>query len=123
MRSHRFIVLDESYRESPFQQWLDSQLPPDSYRTTVSSFLCAAALCRRGMGITILPDYLLERQDLLVRLPTDAPIPGNNLWILSHPDSRDKVRVRIVRRHLQQRLIDRFGPVSVGDFLPQGSVG
>lgn len=106
---HRFIVMDSSYKESVFRQWLDERLSPETYRTTASNFLCAAALCRQDMGITVLPDYMLAEQDVLVALPTDEPIPGNELWILSHPDSRDKERVRIVRRYLYDRLLERFG--------------
>lgn len=108
---HRFIVLDKSYRTTPFYKWLDERLSEDSHCNVVSNFLCAAALCRAGMGITVLPDYMLENQTDLVSLSTHEPVSSNPLWILSHPDSRDSERVKLVRRSLYDSLVKRFGPV------------
>lgn len=109
--AHRFVVLDQSFRQSPFYQWLNSRLSVDSLCTVASNFLSAAALCRAGMGITVLPDYMLNNQAALVRLAIDQPIPSNPLWILSHPDSRDTERVKLVRQSLYTSLVKRFGPV------------
>lgn len=106
---HRFIVLDSSYKSTPFYSWLDDRLSSNSHCTVASSFLCAAALCCAGMGITILPDYMLKTRSDLVQLPTDEPISSNPLWILSHPDSRDTERVKLVRRFLYDALVQRFG--------------
>ena len=106
---HRIIVLDDSYRNSPFHRWLDEKLTLTTYRTTASNFLCAAALCRKSMGITVLPAYMLEHQNMLVQLPTKELIPTNDLWILSHADSRNTERVKLTRRLLLERLTTRFG--------------
>ncbi len=108
---HQFIVLDKNYRTTPFYMWLDERLSDDSQCTEVSNFLCAAALCRAGMGITVLPDYMLEARADLASLSTDEPISSNPLWILSHPDSRDTERVKLVRRSLYDSLVKRFGSV------------
>jgi len=113
--AHRFIVLDDSYRNSPFHRWLDDKLTLTTYRTTVSNLLSAAALCRTSMGITVLPDYMLEQQSQLVCLPTDGLISTNDLWILSHADSRNTERVKLTRRLLHQRLTIRFGDVPAVD--------
>ena len=105
---HRFIILDASYQSTPFYQWLDSRLSNNSYRTEVSNFLCAAALARAGMGITVLPYYMLENQSELTLLSIEEPVSSNPLWILSHPDSRDTERVKLVRRSLYEALVKRF---------------
>ena len=105
---HRFIVLDESYRNSPFYRWLDERLTLTTYRTTVNNFLSARAMCCNHMGITVLPDYMITSQLGLLQLPSDDLISGNDLWILSHPDSRNMERVKLVRRLLHERLAVRF---------------
>lgn len=103
-----FITLDESYRVSPFYHWLESRVSRMAYRTTASNFLCAAALCRSHMGITVLPEYLLNNQTQLVELATDEPIAGNDLWVLSHTDSRNTERVKLTRTLLYELLAERF---------------
>lgn len=107
--AHRFIVLDDSYSKSPFYRWLDERLTLTTYRTTVNNFLSARAMCCNHLGITVLPDYMLNSQNQLLQLSTDDFISGNDLWILSHPDSRNMERVKLVRRLLHERLATRFG--------------
>lgn len=107
--AHRFVTLDGSYAGVPFHDWLEARLPPEAARTTVSGFLAAVAVCRAGMGITVLPSYLLAELPDLVELPVTERIATNELWVLSHADLRDTERVRVVRRHLFERLSERFG--------------
>ncbi len=106
--AHRFIVLDDSYSNSPFYRWLDERLTLTTYRTTVNNFLSARAMCRNHMGITVLPDYMINNQNQLLPLTTDNLISGNDLWILSHPDSRNTERVKLVRRLLREHLVKHF---------------
>ncbi len=106
--AHRFIVLDDSYSNSPFYRWLDERLTHTTYRTTVNNFLSARAMCCNHMGIAVLPDYMINNENKLLQLSTDNLISGNDLWILSHPDSRNMERVKLVRRLLHERLAARF---------------
>jgi len=105
---HHFIVLGTEYRDVPFYQWLDSKLTDNAAKTTVSGFIYAYALCKAGLGITVLPTYLIDDDDDLVSLPDDASMPDNDLWMLSHVDLRDNVRVRMVRNFLYEKLVARF---------------
>lgn len=105
---YRFIFLDDSYSESPFHSWLENRVSKTAYRTTASNFLSAAALCRSHLGITVLPEYLLNNQKQLIELATDEPISGNDLWVLSHADSRDTERVRLTRKLLHELLSEFF---------------
>lgn len=102
--AHRFITLDQRYAGSPFHSWFEDRLDANANCTKVSGFISAVALCRAGMGITVLPVYMLKAFPDLVALPTDELIPTNDLWILSHPDLRDTQRVRLVKQHLYERL-------------------
>jgi DNA-binding transcriptional LysR family regulator len=101
---HRFVVLDESYSGAPFYQWFKKRIHNRAHCTTVSNFLCAAALAREGMGIAVVPSYMLSGEATLVALQTHGVIAPNDLWVLSHSDLRDTERVRVVRQYLYDQL-------------------
>ncbi len=101
---HRVIALNESYSSAPFYQWFDNQIGKQVRCTKVSNFLCAAALAREGMGITVLPSYMLAKEPNLVALATPREISSNDLWVLSHADLRDTKRVQVVRQYLYDEL-------------------
>lgn len=106
---HRFVVLDRSYAGTPFHHWLDRRLEPDTVCTTINGFLGAAAAARAGMGIAVLPAYMLAELPDLVELPINGEeIATNSLWILSRADLRDTERVRLVRRYLYEALAEFF---------------
>lgn len=104
LADHRFVVLNESYSSAPFYQWFDKQINQQGVCTKVNNFLCAAALAREGMGITVLPSYMLAKETTLVELPTKRDISSNDLWVLSHADLRDTTKVRVVRQYLYDEL-------------------
>ena len=92
----------------PFYDWLGARLTPDAHTIEVNNFLLAAAMCRSGHGITVLPSYMLDNDTELQALETDISIEKNKLWILCHSDLRDTERVRCVRRYLFDALSKRF---------------
>ena len=105
---HHFIRLVSSFQGMPFYDWLNARLTPDVHTLEVNNFLLAAAMCREGHGITVLPSYMLDNDTELQALKTDAPIESNKLWILCHSDLRDTERVRCVRRFLFDALSRQF---------------
>ena len=102
--NHRFITLNEAYSSAPFYQWLDKRITGCVSITTVNNFLCASVLAREGMGITVLPSYMLARETTLIELKTRDEISQNDLWVLSHADSRDTEKVRVVRQYMYDTL-------------------
>jgi DNA-binding transcriptional LysR family regulator len=104
LANQRFIVLNESYSSVPIYQWFDKCIDNQGKLTKVNNFLCAAALAREGMGICVLPSYMLAKEPTLVELPTKESISSNDLWVLSHPDLRDNGKVRAIRQFLYDEL-------------------
>jgi len=91
-----FVGYDESLRQVPQQQWLDSLTAgrPTVLRSNDLAGLYQAA--RAGLGVTALPYFLGNRDDVLVRLPAyDCPT-RRKLWLVLHPDLRRSPRVRAV---------------------------
>jgi DNA-binding transcriptional LysR family regulator len=101
---HRFIMLNDSYSAAPFYQWLEKKSKASTNVVRVNNFLCAAALAREGMGITVLPSYMLAKETTLQSLKTRDQISRNDLWVLSHVDLRATEKVRVVRQYLYDAL-------------------
>lgn len=104
VEDHTFVVLDESYSSAPFYKWLDARVKKNSIRYQVNSFLSAAALVREGMGISVLPSYMVEKNTGLVELKPATVVSSNDLWVLSHADLRDTEKVRVVRQYFYDEL-------------------
>ncbi len=51
-------------------------------------------LARAGMGLTMLPCFLGDRDLDLVRVPDTTPIPDRSIWLLLRPELRRTARVR-----------------------------
>lgn len=107
---HHFIMLDNSYAGSPFHRLITDRLHQETSCTTVSDFTNAVAMARAGMGITVLPSYILQYEPELVELPSEIQIPCNDLWLLSHAKLRHTDRIKLVKKllfkELQERLLD-----------------
>jgi len=102
---HSFIQLDSSFSHTTFHQWLDKRLNNMACDVTFSSsFIAAAALAKAGVGIAILPSYIIDQEDQLVELKINENIPASDLWVLSHVDLRDVEKIRVVRQRLHEEL-------------------
>ena len=63
-----------------------------------------AALRHVGLGITLLPSYMVDdASDLMILAVDDIPI-SNDFRILSHTDLHSTERVRVVRQRLYEEL-------------------
>lgn len=75
-------------------------------RVVFSSSLAMAVInaTAAGMGLTMMPCYLGDRDDRLVRV-TDTIEPLTlELWLLTHPDLRHTARVKALMAHLYTAL-------------------
>lgn len=62
-----------------------------------SSLESLVSAVRAGLGLTILPAYIGDRDPYLQRLPMDDVRHMADLWVLSHPDLRDNARLRAAK--------------------------
>lgn len=105
---HRYILLDDSFRGVPFHDWMTNIIGLHANVLEVNNFLLASAMCQAGLGITVLPSYMVDAEPLLQSLPTKEPIDNNTLWILCHSNLRDTERIRRVRRFIFEALSEQF---------------
>lgn len=102
---YSFVLLDESFAHTSFYQWFNKRLQGKARNITLtSSFIAAAALAKAGVGITLLPHYIIDQEDHLVELKVDENLPTSDLWVLSHVDLRDVEKIRVVRQRLNKEL-------------------
>ena len=102
-RIHRFIKLDETYDDYPFQKWLLGQLAPGDDVCTVNGLMAAYTMCRAGNGIAMLPRYMADDKDV-VKLPSGDPPIANDIWVLTHEDQRNTARIRAAKDFISEAL-------------------
>lgn len=102
------ISLDKSFSGTHFYDW-QPKSQVERQTTRVNGFLSAYQLCKAGLGVALLPAYILQHDPQLVELECDTVPEGNSLWVLSHADLRDSSKVKAVRHYLAEQLSEVFG--------------
>ncbi len=76
-----------------------------------NSLSIVANTIKRGQGLGLLPCFVGEMTDGLVRVP-DIPLrPDMEIWVLTHEDVRNNPRVRALMDHLYQAFSKRRGMI------------
>jgi len=99
-----WVVYDEAFSHLPEQRWLDETVRPARRAASASDGLGLLALARAGVGAAVLPCYLADGLDGLVRLTGRAPVVRREIWLLSHPDLRTVRRVADFAGWLRARV-------------------
>ena len=86
---------------------MDSHVPADQITTSADSFLTLQAMAALGHGITVLPCFVGDGDERLVRLPRAMPKLSAPLWVAHHIDAVETQQIRIVKRRLLQFLSDQ----------------
>jgi len=61
------------------------------------------AAARAGLGMSMLPCFLGDAAPELVRL-ADSTQASGELWVLTHPDLRYSVRIKLFMEHITQAV-------------------
>lgn len=101
------ILLDQSYSGSIFSDWAPVSVKEVNV-TRINSLLGAYQLCRAGVGVALLPEYILALCDELVALDCSNLPASNDLWVLSHASLRNSSSVKAVRTVLYEELQRSF---------------
>jgi len=86
------------------EDWMAAHGLTELCRCRVDSVLGMVAAARDGMGLAVLPCYLGDREPTLARIGDTLPELAADLWLLTHPDLRETVRVRAFLDFLADRL-------------------
>lgn len=90
-----WVVYDDAFGHLPEQRWLDETIRPARRAATASDGLGLLALARSGVGAAVLPCFLADGVDGLVRVTGREPVVRREIWLLGHPELRSVRRVAV----------------------------
>jgi DNA-binding transcriptional LysR family regulator len=99
-----WIAPDEAMPEHPSVRWRRKNLPRVAPRHLVDGILAVVDAVKEGLGVGIVPHFMLDREPQLVAL--SEPLEGceSELWLLAHPESHHLHRIAAVYQHLAQAI-------------------
>lgn len=97
-RQRRWIGFERDARDLKFDRWLAREVPDASVVLRVDNFSHAATLVRAGLGIALLPVFVESRLDGLSPLTETVGALTTPLWLITHPELMDSMRVKVLMR-------------------------
>lgn len=101
---HQWIAVDDFIPEHASVKWRQRQLPKRRPRFQCNTILGMGEAVRAGLGVAIIPCFMVKPFDGLVALSAPLPECETDLWLLTHPESRHLRRVGLMFSELGQEL-------------------
>jgi DNA-binding transcriptional LysR family regulator len=93
LAEHR--VVGYSGTQSPGARWIAENCPPERVVLRADSVASVLNAVRSGIGVSVLPCYVVEDHPSLTRL-TPAVVTRSEAFVVISPDHRETVRIRMV---------------------------
>ena len=110
-----WITYDDSLRDLPQARWIAEQIagdPEAAPRVLVNDAEAILAGLKAGLGKSLLPAALGDREASLKRLGNGPPGLTREIWLMLHPDLKDLVRIKVVTAWLTATVRRLAAPVS-----------
>jgi DNA-binding transcriptional LysR family regulator len=101
-----WISYEDRMRDLPQSRWIAGQAgaadarPPVLVHDAETLLQCVLA----GLGKSLLPSAIAERQPALARIDGYPDAPRREIWLMVHPDLRSVTRVRVVMEWLVETV-------------------
>jgi len=102
LREHEWIALDSSMDGHYSLKWLAKIISPEKARLRVSTYEGVYRACVEGVGLAVLPCFIGDDDATLERVTGILRECDTDLWLLTHPDLRNTVRVKAVFEIMQE---------------------
>ena len=99
-----WVAPDDALPEHPSVVWRKRHFPKAAPRYRVNSILSVLELVVLGLGVGIVPLFLADGRNDVVRLGEPLDECETELWLLTHPESRHLRRVGAVYSHLAETM-------------------
>lgn len=99
-----WLAVDDALPEHPSVRWRRRHLPQVVPRIKLNSVHSVFEGVSAGLGVGILPLFLAARHPGLQALSEPLVECDNQLWLLTHPESRHLRRIATVAQHLAEQI-------------------
>jgi DNA-binding transcriptional LysR family regulator len=99
------ITWDEAHAHLPAAQWLAKRAPDAHVVLAVSTLRAQIAAARAGLGLAIIPDFLVT-DPALERVLAPGDVFSDGVWLVMHADLAASSRVRAVADFLAETVED-----------------
>ncbi|HEX2011215.1 MAG TPA: LysR family transcriptional regulator [Roseateles sp.] len=99
-----WLAVDDALPEHPSVRWRRRHLSQVVPRLQLNSVHSVFEGIAAGLGVGIVPIFLAERRAGLRALTGPLAECDNQLWLLTHPESRHLRRIAVVARHLAEQI-------------------
>ena len=100
----RWIGFADSLVTTPVGTWFDATIPAANICLRCDSFVAMRVVAEAGMGLALLPVFLGDDSQTLVRVQAPTRELATGLWILTHPDLVRSARVHAFVDHISAAL-------------------
>lgn len=102
--AHAWVAPDDAMPDHPTVRWRRKMHPKLAPAHLVDGIVAVVDAVKAGLGVGIVPLFMLQHEPGLV--PLTAPLPGceSQLWLLAHPESRHLRRIAAVYQHLAENV-------------------
>lgn len=90
---HRWIQLIDELHHSPMNRLSKKLKDIEAPITVSSSLLGMLDLAGTGLGIAVLPCYVITKNTMLIKIYESEKEINSDLWMLAHPDMRRSAKV------------------------------
>ncbi|MCO5092742.1 LysR family transcriptional regulator [Bosea sp. (in: a-proteobacteria)] len=97
----RFIGYDAALEEAPQQVALRSLAADRPFALVASTLEIQLAAVRAGMGIAMLPEFMVEPGLDLTHVACEPPVPSREVWLAIHADLRNAAPIRAVAEAIE----------------------
>lgn len=94
------ISWDTSWTKLPMVEWLKAKFPGQVPVLRTNSMQAHYQAAYAGVGVAMLPCFLVRRAGGLIEIPSDMSHTQHELWLMHHEDLRSSESVRVVKEFL-----------------------
>jgi DNA-binding transcriptional LysR family regulator len=101
---HDWIGLDDLLSESRPGRWMKKHVSNERIVFTADTFVALRLAAESGAGMAILPCFLGDRSDHLVRTTPPIETCKNGAWVLTHKDLINTTRIKVFADYMVEAL-------------------
>lgn len=104
----RWVAFERDARDLKFDRWMNDTIPDTSVVLRVDGFDHALSMVRAGLGMALLPTFVELMHPDIEPLTPELPMLSTPLWILTHRDLRNAMRIRVLMQTIGPALTHRL---------------